>query len=100
MPPHRPLHQQEPRLVKMIKDLGKLPTIRKLFGQKLPALNPALMASEACFLQKREACVPMPVFKYFAAVGSALLVLLFVSDALFGVSESNSRFDGSLYESA
>ena len=42
----------------------------------------------------------MPVFKYFAAVGSALLVLLFVSDALFGVSESNSRFDGSLYESA
>jgi hypothetical protein len=56
------------------------------------------MASEACFLQKREACVAMPVFKYFAVVGSALLVLLFVSDALFG--ESNSRFDGSLYESA
>jgi hypothetical protein len=42
----------------------------------------------------------MPVFKYFAAVGSALLVLLFVSDALFGESESNSRFDGSLYQSA
>jgi hypothetical protein len=42
----------------------------------------------------------MPVFKYFAVVGSALLVLLFVSDALFGESESNSRFDGSLYESA
>ena len=42
----------------------------------------------------------MPVFKYFAAVGSALLVLLFVSDALFGESESSSRFDGSLYQSA
>ena len=42
----------------------------------------------------------MAVFKYFAVVGSALLVLLFVSDALFGESEGNSRFDGSLYESA
>jgi hypothetical protein len=31
-------------------------------------------------------------------VGSALLVLLFISDALFG--ESDSRFNGSLYESA
>ena len=40
----------------------------------------------------------MPVFKYFAVVGPALVVLLFVSDALFG--ESNSRFDGSLYQSA
>jgi hypothetical protein len=40
----------------------------------------------------------MPVFKYFTVVGSALLVLLFVSDALFGDVES--RFDGSLYESA
>jgi hypothetical protein len=42
----------------------------------------------------------MPVFKYFAVVGSALLVLLFVSDAYFGDDESNSRFNGSLYESA
>jgi hypothetical protein len=40
----------------------------------------------------------MPVFKYFSVVGSATLVLLFVSEVLFG--ESNSRFDGSLYESA
>jgi hypothetical protein len=39
----------------------------------------------------------MPIFRYFSVVGSALLALLFVSDALFG---DNSRFEGSLYESA
>jgi hypothetical protein len=42
----------------------------------------------------------MPVFRYFTVVGSALLALLFISDAYFGDSESNSRFDGSFYESA
>ena len=42
----------------------------------------------------------MPIFKYFAVVGSALLVFLFVSDAYFGDDESNSRFNGSFYESA
>ena len=42
----------------------------------------------------------MPIFKYFAVVGSALLVFLFVSDAYFGDNESNPRFNGSLYESA
>ena len=31
----------------------------------------------------------MPIFKYFAVAGSALLVLLFVSDAYFGDDESN-----------
>ena len=40
----------------------------------------------------------MPVFRYITFVGSALLALLFVSDAYF--SEAESRFDGSLYESA
>ena len=40
----------------------------------------------------------MPIFKYFAVVGSALLVLLFISDAWFG--EDDLRFNGSLYESA
>jgi hypothetical protein len=40
----------------------------------------------------------MPVFKYSTVVGSVLLALSFVSEALFG--ESNSRFDCSLYESA
>ena len=39
----------------------------------------------------------MPIFRYFAVLGSALLALLFVSDALFG---DNSRFEASLYESA
>jgi hypothetical protein len=42
----------------------------------------------------------MPVFRYFSVVGSALLVFLFISDAYFGDNESNSRFNGSLYESA
>ena len=42
----------------------------------------------------------MPIFKYFAVVGSALLVLLFVSDAYLRDDESNLRFDGSLYTSA
>jgi hypothetical protein len=42
----------------------------------------------------------MPIYKYFAVVGSALLVFLFVTDAYFGDNESNSRFNGSLYESA
>ena len=41
----------------------------------------------------------MPVLRYFAIAGSALLVFLFVSDAYFG-DENNSRFNGSLYESA
>ena len=42
----------------------------------------------------------MPVFKYFAVVGSALLVLLFVSNACLTDDDSNLRFDGSLYGSA
>jgi hypothetical protein len=42
----------------------------------------------------------MPIFKYFAVVGSALLMFIFVCDAYFGDNESNSRFNGSLYESA
>jgi hypothetical protein len=42
----------------------------------------------------------MPICKYFAVVGSALLVFLFVTDTYFGDNESNLRFNGSLYESA
>ncbi len=41
----------------------------------------------------------MPIFKYFAVAGSALLALLFVADACFN-DEGNSHFCGSLYESA
>jgi hypothetical protein len=41
----------------------------------------------------------MPIFRYFAIAGSALLVLLFVSEAYFS-DDGGSRFDGSLYEGA
>jgi hypothetical protein len=58
------------------------------------------MVSCILFSKEPEARTPMPIFKYFAIAGSALLVLLFVSDAYFGDNESNSRFNGSLYESA
>jgi hypothetical protein len=44
--------------------------------------------------------VAMPLFKYFGTVGSVLLAIMFVSDAYFGEDERNSRFNGSLYESA
>ena len=42
----------------------------------------------------------MPVFQYFYVVGSALFLLLFVSDACLRDSDSDLRFDGSLYQSA
>ncbi|MEH2614111.1 hypothetical protein V1293_006400 [Bradyrhizobium sp. AZCC 1693] len=42
----------------------------------------------------------MPVFKYFAVVGSTLFVFLFISNAYLTDDESNLRFDGSLYASA
>ena len=42
----------------------------------------------------------MPVSKHFTVVGSALLALLFVSNAYLTYDESDFRFDGSLYESA
>jgi hypothetical protein len=68
-------------------------------GKSWAALNLTFMASGAAFFQKKEARIPMPIFKYFAVVGSALLVFLFISDAYFDDNESNSRFSGSLYES-
>ena len=42
----------------------------------------------------------MPIFRYFAVTGPALLVLLFVSDAFLRDDESDSRFDRSFYQSA
>lgn len=42
----------------------------------------------------------MPVFRYFAVTGSVLLVFLLVSDAYFGDSESDARFNVSLYDDA
>src|SRR3954453_11478739 len=70
-------------------------------GKSWAGLNPAFMARGApSFSSKGEACVPMPVFKYFTVVGSALFVLLFISNAYLTDDESNLRFDGSLYSSA
>ena len=42
----------------------------------------------------------MPIARYFSYTGSALLVLLFVSNAYLTDGEAELRFDGSLYESA
>jgi hypothetical protein len=56
------------------------------------------MTSGASFFQKRSLAKPMPIFRYFAVVGSVLLVLLFVCDAYFGENESNSCFNGSFCE--
>jgi len=42
----------------------------------------------------------MPAFKYFAVVGSTLLVFLFGLDAYLADEANNARFDGSFYESA
>jgi hypothetical protein len=49
---------------------------------------------------KKGGAQAMPIFKYFAVVGAALFVLLFISDAYLRDGESESRFDGSLYQSA
>jgi len=70
-------------------------------GKSWARLNPAFMARDApSFSRKGEACVSMPVFKYFAVVGSTLFVFLFISNAYLTDDESNLRFDGSLYASA
>ena len=50
------------------------------------------------FQKKRRLASRCPFSKYFAVVGSALLVFLFISDAYFG--DDDLRFNGSLYESA
>jgi hypothetical protein len=80
---------------RLIKILRKLQTGGQLSLQKPKSLKRSLDGGRY-ILSRMEARVTMPVFKYFAVVGSALLALLFI----FGADESNSRFDGSLYESA
>jgi hypothetical protein len=42
----------------------------------------------------------MHLSKYFTCAGSALLALLFVSNAYLTDGEADLRFDGSLYDSA
>ena len=83
----------------LIKSFRKLPTGQQPFRQKPRCLKPGLYG-ERCILalKMEEARVPMPIFRYFAVVGSALLVLLFISDAYF--DDGDLRFNGSLYESA
>jgi hypothetical protein len=84
----------------IIKIFRKIPTGEQPFRQKPGGRKPGFDGKRCIFFQRKEARVSMPVFKYFGVVGSALLVFLFVSDAYFGDDESNSRFNGSLYESA
>jgi hypothetical protein len=69
-------------------------------GESWAPLNLSFIASAAPFFPRREARLSMPIFKYFTYVGSALLVLLFISNAYLTDDESNLRFDGSLYASA
>jgi hypothetical protein len=92
---HRPLLRR--LLIKIFLDL---PTGEQLFGQEPGKLKPGFYRERGILFQKREARVPMHVFKYFVIAGSALLVLIFVSDAYFGDNESNPPFNGSLHESA
>jgi hypothetical protein len=70
-------------------------------GKSRADLNPDFMPRGArSSSRKEEARPPMPISKYFTYAGSALLVLLFVSNAYLTDGESDLRFDGSLYESA
>jgi hypothetical protein len=85
----------------LIKILRNLPTGDQLFGQKLGRLKPGFYCDRGILFSKRgKARVPMPIFRYFTIVGSALLAFIFVSDAYFGDHEGNPRFNGSLNESA
>jgi hypothetical protein len=79
--------------------MRSLQTSNKLFRQKLGRLKLGLHC-QRCIFRAKEARTPMPIFKYFLVVGSALLTLLYISDAYFGNDESGSRFNGSFYETA
>src|SRR5215218_6115105 len=80
------------------KIVGKSLSRGQLLRQKPDDVKPGLHGARVSFSQKKEAGVP--IFQYFGSVGSALLVLLFVSDACLRDSENDTRFDGSLYQSA
>jgi hypothetical protein len=79
--------------------LRKLRTREQPSRRKLFELQICFSGCDASFWQKPED-IGMPLFKYFGAVGSALLAVMFISDAYFGDDEGDSRFNGSLYESA
>jgi hypothetical protein len=82
-----------------IKIRHKLATGANCSGKSWAPLNFSFIADGAPFFPGREARLSMPIFKYFTHVGSALLVLLFFSNAYLTDNES-LRFDGSLYGSA
>jgi hypothetical protein len=78
-----------------------LATGEQLFRQKPGGLKPGLYREPGILFSKRgKARAPMPIFRYFVIVGSALLAFIFVSDAYFGDHEGNPRFNGSLNEGA
>src|ERR1700686_3037847 len=81
-------------------DFRKLPTGEQPFRQRPSGLKSDFHGDRCILCFKKKACIPIPIFNYFAVVGSALLLLIFASDAYFGDHESNSRFNGSLSESA
>jgi len=78
----------------------KLTTCEKPLWQKPGTLKPGLYGGRSIFPCNKGDRPSMPIFKYFAVVGSALLVFLFVSKAYVNDHEIKLRFDGSLYESA
>jgi hypothetical protein len=81
----------------LLKIVRRLLTGEQPFRQKPGCAKPGLYGARCILFSKQGSTQAMPIFKHFSVAGSALLALLFVSDALFG---DNSRFDGSLYESA
>jgi hypothetical protein len=82
----------------LIKIFRKLPTSEQLFRQKPGGLKPRFYGGR-CILPSKGGLPTNAYFQIFCRhwIG---VVFLFVSDAYFGDNESNSRFNGSLYESA
>ena len=68
-------------------------------GKSRVLLNLGFIASCAPS-KKGEARLSMPISRCFTYAGSALLVLLFVSNAYLADGDADLRFDGSLYDSA
>jgi hypothetical protein len=68
-------------------------------GKRRSILNPVFTGRIAPLFAKQGANLQLPMFRYFAIGGSALLVLLFVSEAYLS-DDGAARFDGSLYDTA
>ena len=81
---------REPGMTKapFIKIRHKFATGSQLFRQNLGAPKPQLHCERCTLLSKKGPRLSMPIFKYFTYVGSALLVLLFVSNAYLTDDES------------